>query len=66
METPIARWALERGGHLHVGLEEHVSPDRKPTNEELVREASEVCAKVGRRVATRDEAVAPMNLPQRD
>ena len=32
IETPIARLALERGGHLHVGLEEHSGP-RHPTNE---------------------------------
>ena len=39
METPVARQALERGGHLHVGLEEHFHPTHKPTNEELVRQA---------------------------
>ena len=27
MATPVARLALERGGHLHVGLEEHFDPD---------------------------------------
>ena len=63
LETPVARLAVERGGHLHVGLEEHFSPDRKPTNEELVREAVELCEKVGRPVATHDEAVEIMNLP---
>ena len=26
-DTPVARRALERGGHLHVGLEEHFHPD---------------------------------------
>ena len=33
MATPVARLALERGGHLHVGLEEHFDPDRsRPTS----------------------------------
>jgi uncharacterized protein (DUF849 family) len=40
LETPIARLALEHGGHLHVGLEEHSGP-RHPTNEQLVQEAAE-------------------------
>jgi uncharacterized protein (DUF849 family) len=49
--TPVARLALERGGHLHVGLEEFFDPDRAPTNEALVREAVALCASVGRPVA---------------
>ena len=52
MQTPVARLALELGGHLHVGLEEHFDPDRKPTNLELLEEAKALCAEVGRPVAT--------------
>jgi uncharacterized protein (DUF849 family) len=63
MDTPIARMALERGGHLHVGLEEHYSEDRSPTNEELTREAVELCAKVGRPVASFARAAEIMGLP---
>ena len=63
METPIARLALERGGHLHVGVEEFYSSDRSPTNEELVREAVELCAKVGRPVATTEETASLLGLP---
>jgi uncharacterized protein (DUF849 family) len=63
METPIARLALERGGHLHVGLEEHYHPDRKPSNEALVDEAVALCDEVGRPVATRDEAARILALP---
>jgi uncharacterized protein (DUF849 family) len=63
METPIARLALERGGHLHVGVEEFYSPDRSPTNEELMREAVELCAKVGRPVATTEETATLLGLP---
>jgi 3-keto-5-aminohexanoate cleavage enzyme len=50
--TPIARLALQLGGHLHVGLEEHFDPDRKPTNVELVQEAVALAGSVGRPVAT--------------
>jgi uncharacterized protein (DUF849 family) len=62
MQTPIARLGLERGGHLHVGLEEH-SGVRKPTNEELVREAVELAREVGRPIATPAEAANLLNLP---
>jgi uncharacterized protein (DUF849 family) len=62
LETPIARLALERGGHLHVGLEEH-SGTRKPTNEDLVREAVELARTVGRPIATPAEAANLLDLP---
>ena len=62
LETPVARLALERGGHLHVGLEEHSGP-RNPTNEELVREAADLARKVGRPLATPIQAATLLNLP---
>ena len=63
MRTPVARLALERGGHLHVGLEEHFDPDRKPTNVELVQEAVALVEAVGRPLATTAEASALLDLP---
>ena len=63
MQTEIARLALERGGHLHVGLEEHFDPIRKPTNEELVLEAVALCEDVGRPVASCKEAADLLRLP---
>jgi uncharacterized protein (DUF849 family) len=66
LQTPVARLALERGGHLHVGLEEHFHPERKPTNEELVREAVALAAEVGRPLATRAETERILGLPARD
>jgi len=63
LETPIARLALERGGHLHVGLEEHFHPERKPTNEELVRDAAALVAAVGRPLASPAETAALLHLP---
>jgi uncharacterized protein (DUF849 family) len=62
-ETPVARLALERGGHLHVGLEEHFDPARKPTNEEIVAQAVALVREVGRPVATIGEAASILDLP---
>lgn len=62
--SEIVRPALERGAHLHVGLEDHAG-DRTPSNTELVLEAAELCAAVGRPVATRAEAAAILDLPPR-
>jgi uncharacterized protein (DUF849 family) len=64
LETPVARLAAERGGHLHVGLEEHFHPERKPTNEELVREAARLAAEVGRPLASAAETAALLGLPE--
>jgi uncharacterized protein (DUF849 family) len=63
LATPIARMALERGGHLHVGLEEHFDPDRQPTNEALVGEAADLVAAVGRPLANAEETVRILGLP---
>ncbi|HEY3239143.1 MAG TPA: 3-keto-5-aminohexanoate cleavage protein, partial [Acidimicrobiia bacterium] len=51
----VARLAIERGGHVRVGLEDHFAPPRMPRNEELVREAVELAHAGGRRPATPDE-----------
>ncbi len=58
----LAQLALERGGHLHVGLEPYGGADT-PTNTELVRGAVERCEKAGRPVATCAEAARAMRLP---
>jgi len=62
--THVARLALERGGHLHVGLEEHFHPEHKPTNAELVAQAARLAQEVGRPVATTEQAAAILKLPQ--
>jgi uncharacterized protein (DUF849 family) len=61
--SPVARLALERGAHLHVGLEDFAG-SRTPTNEELVAEAVALCADVGRPVATCEEATGILDLPR--
>jgi uncharacterized protein (DUF849 family) len=63
IETGLARLALERGGHLRVGLEDHVG-DGHPTNAEVVRRAVELCHEVGRPVATPEEAADLFDIPR--
>ncbi len=58
----VARHALERGGHLRVGLEDYAGT-RAPSNLELVEEAVALCAEVGRPVASAAEAGKILNLP---
>ena len=62
--SDVAVLALERGGHLHVGLEFY-GGDRTPTNVELVSEAVALCERVGRPVCTPDEAAKVLDLPRR-
>ena len=60
--SEVARIALERGGHLHLGLEFY-GGDRQPTNAELVEEAVALCKEAGRPVATCEEAAGILGLP---
>jgi uncharacterized protein (DUF849 family) len=62
--SEVARLALERGGHLHLGLE-FFRGDRTPTNAELVAEAAALCQTAGRPVATCDQAADILRLPRR-
>ena len=64
LRTPVARAALESGGHLKIGLEDQAC-DRAPSNEELVAEAVALAAEVGRPVATPEQAAAILGLPDR-
>jgi 3-keto-5-aminohexanoate cleavage enzyme len=61
LRTPVARLAVEAGGHLKVGLEDHAG-DRRPSNEELVEEAAALAAEVGRPVASCTQAAAILGL----
>ncbi len=58
----MARHALERGGHLRVGLEDYAGPDT-PTNEELVAQAVALANEVGRPVASARQAALLLELP---
>lgn len=63
VDSGLARLALERGGHLRVGLEDYAGP-RQPRNAELVREAADLARAVGRPVASCREAAALLKLPR--
>jgi 3-keto-5-aminohexanoate cleavage enzyme len=62
--TPIARATLERGGHLRVGLEDHLG-DRQPSNLLLVQEMAALCGEVGRPVAGPAQAARLLGMPPR-
>ena len=57
----MARWALEAGGHLRVGLEDYVG-DAQPSNVELVAAAVRLCQLIGRPVATRTQTAQLLGL----
>ena len=62
VEQGLARLALERGGHVRVGLEDYAGP-RQPTNTELLNELVALCNELGRPPATPTEARALLGLP---
>ena len=64
VETGLARYAVERGGHIHLGLE-FFAGERTPTNVDLVNEAVAVCDSMGVAVASCDEAAEILELPRR-
>jgi uncharacterized protein (DUF849 family) len=61
VRSDVARPALERGGHLHVGLEFY-GGDRTPTNAELVAEAVDLVHDCGLEAATPDQAAELLGL----
>jgi len=60
----VARLALERGGHLRVGLEDYAGT-RQPTNAALVEEAVALVRAAGRPLAGCAEAARLLDLPPR-
>ena len=62
--TGLAEYAVERGGHIHLGLE-FFHGERTPSNTELVEEAVAVCEGLDVAVATPDDAADILELPRR-
>jgi uncharacterized protein (DUF849 family) len=63
LASGLARRALERGGHVRVGLEDYAGP-AKPANVELVRDVAALAREVGRPVATSADAARLLDLPR--
>jgi len=61
----LARLAIEKGGHVRVGLEDFAGP-RTPTNRELVEEVVTLARQLGRDVATCGEAASILGLRRKD
>ena len=61
----LNEWCIEAGGHARTGLEDNVRLDREtlaPSNAALVQRAAEICARVGRPVATPAQAREMLGL----
>ena len=63
VECGLARLAIERGGHVRVGLEDYAGR-RQPRNVELVREVVELARGVGRPIASCAETSRLLGLPR--
>ena len=63
-QSSVLPYALERGGHVRVGLEDYAGA-RVPTNLELVEEVLEIIAATGRRPATPQETAAILGIRKR-
>lgn len=59
----MAALAIQRGGHVRVGLEDYAGPGA-PSNLELLRDLVKVAEAAGRPLATPDEAAAILGLPR--
>jgi len=57
----MTKLAIERGGHVRIGLEDF-GGDRKPTNIELVEEALKIAKQCGRPLATMEETASILGL----
>lgn len=57
----LARHALDRGGHLRVGLEDYGGTD-EPSNQHLLEQALDLCRKAGRPPATSAQTAAILEL----
>ncbi len=62
-DSGMARLAIERGGHVRVGLEDYRGEDT-PSNADLVARVVAVAKACGRSIATSGEAAAILGLPR--
>jgi uncharacterized protein (DUF849 family) len=62
LDSPLAAMALERGGHLRVGIEDHFTAE---SNLAEVARARALCEAAGRPLATTAQTEAILGLPKR-
>jgi len=62
--TGLSRLAIERGGHVRVGIEDYAGDD-KPTNRQLVAQVVALAREIGRPIAGPREAAEILGLPRR-
>lgn len=60
--TPLVKLAIERGGHVRVGLEDFAG-ETTPSNAELVAQIAEMARAAGREPATSAETARILRLP---
>jgi uncharacterized protein (DUF849 family) len=60
LDSEIARLAVERGGHLRVGIEDYFTAK---SNLDEVHRAGELCRRLGRPLASCAEAERILGLP---
>lgn len=63
LETGLAQLAIERGGHVRVGLEDF-GGERTPSNRQLVEEVTSLARKLGRPIATTADTARILKLPR--
>ena len=63
IDTGIAQLAIERGGHVRVGLEDF-GGERTPTNISLIEEVVALAQVAGRPIATPTQAARILGLPR--
>ncbi len=63
VDTGLAKLAIERGGHVRVGLEDF-GGERRPSNLELIAEVVELARQAGRPIASPEQAAQILNLPR--
>ena len=63
VETGLAKLAIERGGHVRVGLEDF-GGERRPSNLELIAEVFALAKQADRPIATPEQAATLLGLPR--
>lgn len=64
-DSPLPQLAIERGGHVLIGLEPHFDPVRKPSNEEQIARVIAMANAAGRPIASFAETLEVFNSPRR-